>query len=81
MNLLHPAELCILYVWAEAAITIEIVRGREMSFFPTQVKKKKKKKKSHTPTQTQRALWRVIDGEMDISAFSVGFISQCFTAF
>lgn len=33
MNLLHPAELCILYVWVEAAITIEIVRARELNFF------------------------------------------------
>lgn len=49
VNLLHPAELCILYVWAEAAITIEIVRARELNFSTQE-------KMSHTPTQSTASL-------------------------
>lgn len=49
MNLLHPAELCILYVWVEAAITIEIVRARELNFSTQE-------KMSHTPTQNTASL-------------------------
>lgn len=37
VNLMRPAELCVLYVWVEAAVTIEIVRARELNF-STQVK-------------------------------------------
>lgn len=49
MNLLHPAELCILYVWVEAVITIEIVRARELNFSTQE-------KMSHTPTQNTASL-------------------------
>ncbi len=49
VNLLHPAELCILYVWVEAAITIEIVRARELNFSTQE-------KMSHTPTQNTASL-------------------------
>lgn len=43
-NLLHPAELRTLYVWVEAATTIEIVRARQQNFSTQE-------KMSHTPTQ------------------------------
>ncbi len=49
MNLLHPAELCILYVWVEVVITIEIVRAREPNFSTQE-------KMSHTPTQNTASL-------------------------
>lgn len=49
MNLLHPAELCILYVWVEAAITIEIVRARELNFSTQE-------EMSHTPPQNTLSL-------------------------
>lgn len=49
MNLLHPAELRILYVWVEAAITIEIVGARELNFSTQE-------KMSHTPTQNTVSL-------------------------
>lgn len=49
MNLLHPAELRILYVWVEAAITIEIVGARELNFSTQE-------KMSHTPTQNTASL-------------------------
>lgn len=49
VNLLHPAELRILYVWVEAAITIEIVGDRELKFSTQE-------KMSHTPTQNTASL-------------------------
>lgn len=67
MNLLHPAELRILYVWVEAAITIEIVRARELNFFSTQ------EKMSHTPTQNTASLVIWCRRERAIYDFSFGF--------
>lgn len=49
VNLLHPDGLCILYVWVEAAITIEIARARELNFSTQE-------KMSHTPTQNTASL-------------------------
>lgn len=67
----QPLEkLCILYMWAEAAITIEIVRARELNFSTQE------KKWVTLPLITHWALWRVVVGEMGISAFSLLYLDM-----
>lgn len=73
MNLLHPAELCILYVWVEAAITIEIVRARELNFSTQE-------KMSHTPTQNTASLVERCRQEKWAFLLFLWFISPCIAA-